>query len=115
MEEMNRSAQPEVNTEAAEEVALDKNVRLMSPTRMVIRRFFRSRLSIVGLVMIVALFLFSWVGPLVYNNWGQSETDTTPKTEYTTSTVTYEVDGKTYTFVQVVETTKPINSLAAPS
>ena len=39
---------------------LEKNVRLMSPTRMVLRRFFRSKLSIVGLVMIVSLFLFCY-------------------------------------------------------
>ena len=112
MEEMNKTAQ---HTDAAEEVALDKNVRLMSPTRMVVRRFFRSKLSIVGLVMIVSLFLFCWVGPLVYTQWGQSETDYTPKVEYTTHTVTYTVNGETYTVTQVVETTKPINALAAPS
>ena len=45
------------------EAPLDKNVRLMSPTRMVVRRFFRSRLSIIGLIMVVGLFLFSFVGP----------------------------------------------------
>ena len=46
MEEIqNNQAAPEaVDTE----VPLDKNVRLMSPTRMVVRRFFRSKLSILG-------------------------------------------------------------------
>ena len=39
------------------EMPLDKTVRLMSPTRMVVRRFFRSKLSIVGLVMVISLFL----------------------------------------------------------
>lgn len=112
MEELNKTEQP---NEAAEEVVLDKNVRLMSPTRMVVRRFFRSKLSIVGLVMIVSLFLFCWAGPLVYTQWGQSETDYTPKVEYTTHTVTYTVNGQTHTVTQVVETTKPINALAAPS
>lgn len=52
----------EVKTEDTE-APLDKNVRLMSPTRMVVRRFFRSRLSIIGLIMVVSLFLFSFVGP----------------------------------------------------
>ena len=94
MEEQNKNQQP---SESVEEVALDKNVRLMSPTRMVVRRFFRSKLSIVGLVMIVSLFLFCWAGPLVYTQWGQSETDYTPKVEYTTHTVTYTVNGETYT------------------
>ncbi len=96
------------------EEALDKNVRLMSPTRMVVRRFFRSKLSIAGLVMIVSLFLFCWIGPLVYNVWGQAESDTTGKTEYTQHAVTYEKDGKTYTFYQVVEVEKSLNTLAKP-
>ena len=98
-----------------QEEALDKNVRLMSPTRMVVRRFFRSRLSIIGLVMIVSLFLFCWLGPLVYTAWGQSETDYSPKIEYTYHAVTFQRDGKTYTMYQVVETTKPINALAEPN
>ena len=51
---------------AAEEVPLDKNLRLMSPTRMVIRRFFRSKLSIVGLVMLASLFILTFIGPIVY-------------------------------------------------
>ena len=45
------------------EVPLDKNVRLMSPTMMVVRRFFRSKLSIVGLIMVIGLFVFSFAGP----------------------------------------------------
>ena len=51
---------------AEEDGPLDRNVKLMSPTRMVVRRFFRSRLSIVGLIMVVSLFLFSFVGPLFF-------------------------------------------------
>lgn len=112
MEELNKN---EMETPEVEEIALDKNVRLMSPTRMVVRRFFRSRLSIIGLVMIVSLFLFCWIGPLVYDAWGQSETDYSPKIEYTYHAVTYERGGQTYTLYQVVETTKPINALAEPN
>ena len=51
MEELNnKQATPAVEDT---EVPLDKNVRLMSPTRMVVRRFFRSKLSILGLVMVI--------------------------------------------------------------
>ena len=46
------------------EVPLDKNVRLMSPTMMVVRRFFRSKLSVIGMIMVIGLFLFSFVGPV---------------------------------------------------
>lgn len=41
----------------------------MSPGRLVLRRFFRSKLSIVGIVMIVFLFAFSFLGPVVYPRW----------------------------------------------
>ena len=94
---------------------LEKNVRLMSPTRMVLRRFFRSKLSIVGLVMIVSLFLFCYLGPVVYTRWGETERDEGGKIEYTQSVVTYTTeDGQTHTCYQVVETQKPFNSLAKP-
>ena len=62
---------------AEEEKPLDKNVKLMSPMRMVMRRFFRSKLSIAGIVMLAALFLFCWLGPVVYHKWGETETDRT--------------------------------------
>ena len=98
-----------------EDEPLDKNVRLMSPTRMVVRRFFRSKLSVVGLVMIVALFLFCWVGPIVYTQWGETTQDKSGKVEYTQQPITVVVDGKEVTFYQVVETNKTINALAKPS
>ena len=98
-----------------EDEPLDKNVRLMSPTRMVVRRFFRSKLSVVGLIMIVALFLFCWVGPIVYTQWGETTQDKSGKVEYTQQPITMVVDGKEVTFYQVVETNKTINALAKPS
>ena len=57
------------------EAPLDKNVKLMSPARMVLRRFFRSKLSVVGLIIIIGLFLFCWVGPIVYDVWGETAQD----------------------------------------
>ena len=107
------------------EEPLDKNVRLMSPTRMVVRRFFRSKLSILGLVMVVGLFLFSFVGPLFIadttadysddNKWGEIELDESGKTEYSSATVTYTVDGEQYTLHQTTETYLKDNFLQAPS
>ena len=97
-----------------EDEPLDKNVRLMSPTRMVMRRFFRSKLSVAGLIMIVALFLFCWLGPVVYTQWGETTQDKSGKVEYTRQPITMMVDGKEVTVYQVVETNKTINSLAKP-
>ena len=113
MEELkNKQAAPEtVDTE----VPLDKNVRLMSPTRMVVRRFFRSKLSILGLIMVIGLFLFSFVGPLIYTQWGEIELDESGKTEYAVATTTYTVNGVEYTLHQTTEKSLKDNFLAAPS
>ena len=101
---MEENTKNEVTQEvASNEVPLDKNVRLMSPTRMVVRRFFRSKLSIVGLIMVVGLFLFSFVGPLVYTQWGEIELDESGKTEYSITETTYTVNGEEYTVRQTTE------------
>ena len=100
MEELKETnAQETVDTE----LPLDKNIKLMSPTRMVVRRFFRSRLSILGLVMVIGLFLFSFFGPMVYTQWGEIELDESGKIEYTSAEVTYTVDGEVYTVRQSTE------------
>lgn len=99
--------------ELAAETPLDKNIKLMSPTRMVLRRFFRSKLSIVGLCMLIFLFLFCWLGPVVYHPWGETETDRTGATDYTVSEV--EGTGEYGDFVQVIVIDKGINALAPPS
>ncbi len=100
-----------------EDNALDKNVRLLSPARMVLRRFFRSKLSVVGLVMIVALILFSWLGPVVYHAWGETEEDRSGKTEYNSVKVTVIDDetGEEYYFWQTTETERQVNLKAPPS
>ena len=123
MEELkNNQAQPEVQDT---EVPLDKNVRLMSPTRMVVRRFFRSKLSILGLIMVIGLFLFSFVGPLFFadttadysddTKWGEIELDESGKTEYASSVTTYTVDGVEYTLHQTTEKFLKDNFLAPAS
>ena len=94
---------------------LDKNIRLMSPMQMVLRRFFRSKLSVVGLIMIVALFLFCFLGPVIYDKWGEIEVDNTPIIEYTTTPITYEKNGETFTIYQVTEKIEKENALAPMS
>lgn len=97
------------------DVPLDKNVRLMSPNRMLVRRFFRSKLSIVGLVMVISLFLFCFAGPLLYTQWGETDLDESGKVEYAVSETTYTVDGQTYTIRQTTEKQLKDNFLASPS
>jgi peptide/nickel transport system permease protein len=83
---------------------------------MVVRRFFRSKLSILGLVMVVSLFLFCWVGPLVYTQWGPYDKDYSTKVSYDPEiTVSFSQNGHDFTFKQVNQTETAMNNLAAPS
>ena len=109
-EKLEMQAQP-----AEQETPLDKNVRMMSPTQMLVRRFFRSKLSILGLIMIVGLFVFSFLGPVFYTRWGETELDKSGKTKYAVSTTEYTVDGVTYTLHQTTETVLVDNFLASPN
>ncbi len=106
-----KESQPVVDTEAP----LDKNLKLMSPTRMVVRRFFRSKLSIIGLIMVVGLFLFSFLGPVVYTAWGEIELDRSGKVQYAEDDYTFTAGGVTYTVHQTTETHLIDNFLAPPS
>lgn len=56
-----------------EEQSLYDSVKILSPGRLVLRRFFRSRLSIIGLVTLIVLFVFCFVGPL-FSPYGETET-----------------------------------------
>ncbi len=57
------------------EVALDdvSRVKVLSPTRQVVKRFLRNRLAVFGFVSIIVLFIFCFLGPIVYP-YGQKET-----------------------------------------
>ena len=88
----------------------------MSPTRMVVRRFFRSKLSIIGLIMVIGLFIFSFLGPVVYNTWGEIELDESGKKQYATSDfTTVGADGTEIKVMQTTEKDLDINALAPPS
>ncbi len=132
MEELEMKQEPEAKQVVDTETPLDKNLKLMSPGRMVVRRFFRSKLSIVGLIMVVGLFLFSFVGPLVIadsshtyktqgvrdnfnGKWGETELDESGKTTYSTNKVTFTVNGKEYTLTQTTEKELKDNVFAEPS
>lgn len=88
----------------------------MSPMQLVLRRFFRSKLSLVGLIMIVFLFLFSFLGPVIYNKWGEETVDRSQVIQQIITTHTYIDDsGKEIKVTEIIEHTSNINSYAAPS
>ncbi len=101
--------EPEMKT-VGEEVTYKE----MSPLRLVLRRFFRSKLSIVGIIMIAALFVFSFLGPVVYNKWGEEGVDRS--TTITQVETAYEVviDGEKVTVYEVTGIEQNLNQNAAP-
>ncbi len=87
----------------------------MSPFKLMIKRFFRSKLSVVGLVLIIALFLFSFIGPL-FSPYGQAEQDNSTQYIYTTEEKEIVLEnGETITVIVEITTKKDNNSLADPS
>lgn len=74
------------NKKSPEEFSLndDRRVKVLSPGALVAKRFFRNRLAVLGMVMLVAMFIFSFIGGLV-SPYGQDEqfyTYTDMKKEY---------------------------------
>ena len=62
----------------------DRRVKVLSPGALVVKRFFRNRLAVLGLVMLGIMFVFSFIGGLV-NPYGQAQqfyTYTEMKKEY---------------------------------
>lgn len=88
--------------EDGENESFADNVRIISPMRLVLQRFFRSRLSMVGLVTMILLLLFCFLGPL-FVGWGEYETDESAgKIQYTLLPLTFEDEaGNTYDAVRV--------------
>ncbi|HOB21058.1 MAG TPA: hypothetical protein PKO35_10195, partial [Candidatus Atribacteria bacterium] len=75
MIEKEKAAQQTTNSSNQEvKDGYEQHFKVISPGRMVAKRFFRSKLSIAGLYMIVFVFLFSFVGPLIVDaTWGYEE------------------------------------------
>ncbi len=108
-EEIEETAEPLMEDEVEEVSA-----RTLSPARLVLKRFFRSKLSMVGLVILIVLLVFSFLGPVfqflpfVY---GEQDTADQVRVEAATPfTVTGE-DGEEHT-LYVVTYSDPDNYLA---
>lgn len=91
----------------------------LTPARMVLRRFFRSRLSVVGLVMIVALFAFAFLGPMIFGifgyTWGETEVDRSTVLKRSGNWIEYiDANGEKVEAYQYSFTKVDLNSYAAP-
>ena len=112
-----------IESENNEELVKEEiHYKEMSPARMVVRRFFRSRLSLFGVVILLALFAFSFIGPPILHmfgyQWSETDTDLTGAVKRATSKLdvtTTGPDGKEYPVIQFVEEVVDINSYAPMS
>ncbi len=73
-EALKRRASEVENKKKNEETALDdaRRVKVLSPSRLVVKRFFRNRLAMIGLVILILIFLFAFVGPFFYE-YGETQ------------------------------------------
>lgn len=92
---------------------LTERAKVLSPGMTVLKRFFRSKLSVIGLVTLIVLFLFSFIGPLM-SPWGETEADTNPANIEVTGTseeIVYVIDGQEYSALDVELITPGKNTL----
>ena len=112
-QEVDKENEENAQCDDEEESVEERTSRTLSPGRIVLKRFFRSKLSITGLVMLVCLFAFSFIGPLFSNLpfiWGEREADDTKKVKETYYT---EVSAPDYgeDVVYIVTYSEPTNYL----
>lgn len=102
----------EIDEESEIEAA---TTRTLSPARLVLKRFFRSKLSVTGLVILITLFVFSFLGPVfsfLPFVWPEQEADysSAVREEYTTEITVTDENGEEST-VYVVTFSEPTNYL----
>ena len=75
LKEREAAAAAEKAKHAVEPMKLDDaaRVKVLSPGMLVFKRFVRNKLAIVGSVILVVMFVFSFLVPIVYP-YGQTET-----------------------------------------
>ncbi len=106
-----------VRADAAEESVEEIGARTLSPGRLVMKRFFRSRLSMTGLIVLLVLFVFSFAGPLMKFLplcAGEKQADESQQIEqaYYTEVESPAGDGSK---VRIVHYSHPTNYLSPPA
>jgi len=108
----------EISESEAEMLAEKRQAHVaeLSPLRIVVKRFMRSKLSMIGVGLLVFLLLFSFLGPVVYSKWGETEVDRTlGKVDTVESQIVYyDKDGNAHTIYQVTEQDRDFNYWADP-
>ena len=94
-----KAAQGQQARTGEEEMALDDiaRVKVLSPARQVFKRFIRNRLAVFGSVVLITMFVFSFIGPLFYA-YGQKQIFY----KYDTRNVRYAMCTETQTYTDYV-------------
>ena len=128
--EENKNTTPEIIEENTETTAgvevtedelhgenLNDRAKVLSPMATVMKRFFRSKLSVIGLVTLIVLFIFSFVGP-IFSPWAENEgtaLDKKPENilpQYTYSMIKYtDSEGEAVQALDITITTPTKNVL----
>ena len=63
-----KAAQEQQHNDHPGEKTLDdlSRVKVLSPGRKVFKRFIRNRLAVCGSILLITMFVFSFIGPLFY-------------------------------------------------
>ena len=95
---------------------LTERAKVLSPGMTVAKRFFRSKLSVIGLVTLIFLFFFSFLGP-VFSPWNENGgtvkdyNEANIKLEYLVNDVVeFNVNGES-SFYYDITTTMPTNNI----
>lgn len=98
--------------------SISDSVKILSPTQLIVKRFFRSKLSIFGIITLIVLFAFSFIGPL-FSPWAPDQADMpeggVPSEVLATEYTVIGPDGEQYTVYDVTYSVLQINSFAPPS
>lgn len=113
-QEMNRMPAPDAvdrpvdHADEDEIRGFEENFRVISPGRMVAKRFFRSKLSIAGMIMVIFVFVFSFVGPLItdiFFGYGETQVHSIERVSDLITTAQYQgADGQDYVFYDKSQT-----------
>ena len=92
---------------------LSDRVKILSPAQLVLKRFFRSKLSVIGLVTLLVLYLICFIGPL-FSSMDYQTIDYDGPPKIASTPITYVVDGEEYMMYDITYTAS-INDKAYPS
>jgi len=120
MDNANSLGREEQLTESQAELLVEEkraNVAELSPLRIVLKRFMRSKLSMIGVGMLLFLLLFSFVGPVIYNQWSELEVDrSTGAIEYVYHEIKYvDEEGNEQSLFVLIQRPRDPNWWADPS